>query len=74
MEENEISIESILGEYKPETTTGYITNSEGQVEQYEYVPDGLAGVNFGWIAQALVIIILIYSVCRIIGGLITHVK
>lgn len=48
-----------IGSYEPIT---YV-NAEG----ISVIPEGLAGVDFGWIAGALIVILGVYSIFRVIG-------
>ena len=62
---------SILGEYQRKTQTVTEMDSEGNVlaVSTEIVP-GLAGLDYEWIAGAVLFALFLYGLLRIIGGLI----
>ena len=61
-------ITQIIGTYTPITYTTYIGENEVSV-----IPDGLAGVDFGFVISGLMLIVCIYGIIRIIGGIIHNV-
>lgn len=60
---------SILGEYQRQTYTVQETDAEGNViaVSTQYVP-GLAGLDYHWIAGALLFGLFLYCVLRMLGG------
>lgn len=74
-------IESILGTYEPITYTVKDAVSYGGVDSmayheftYQKVADGLAGVDWGYIATAALLLIAIWSVFRLLGVLLQAIS
>lgn len=68
-------IQSLFGAYIPITysETTYVWDEVNQTFlsiQNEIIPAGAAGVNWNWIAGVFLFGIMLYSVLRIVGGLI----
>lgn len=61
---------SVLGEYQRKTQTVQEMDSEGNIlaTSTEYVP-GLAGLDYEWIAGAVLFALFLYGLLRMIGGL-----
>lgn len=67
-------VESVLGVYEPVTYTetllvADVANGGSLTRTYEKVADGLAGVDWGYICTAVVLVVSIYSVFRLLGVL-----
>lgn len=67
-------LESILGEYEPVTYTVKTlvadTVNGGAISQtYTKVADGVAGLDWSFIFTALLLLVVIYSVFRLLGVL-----
>lgn len=62
-------LESILGTYEPVSYSTFEYIDE-QLMVIEVIPDGLAGVDWLYILSGIAFLICIYSVFRILGGLI----
>lgn len=62
-------ITELFGSYTPITYTDTVVSSSGAFETVERIPDGLAGVDFTFIAGVLLFGITLYCVLRVIGGL-----
>lgn len=61
---------AVLGEYQRKTQTVTELDSEGNIlaTSTEYVP-GLAGLDYHWIAGAAFFALMLYSLFRLLGGL-----
>lgn len=67
-------IDSVLGTYEPVTYTETLLVSDNVTggsltRTYEKVADGLAGVDWSYIFTALCLLVVIYSVFRLLGVL-----
>lgn len=61
-------ITRLLGSYEAVTTEMYAFNTTtNEVYAFTAVPDGLAGVDWAWIAGALAFLICLYCVFRLVG-------
>lgn len=58
-------LSNIIGQYTP---ISYV-NENG----IDVIPDGLSGVDFGYLISGLLLVVCIYGIVRIIGGLIRNV-
>lgn len=70
-------LESILGRYTPVTYTQTeviaTTNSDIPiVNEFEVVASGLAGVDWLYVFSGVAFLIVIYSIFRVLGGLICN--
>lgn len=63
-------VQDVLGEYQRQTYTVVEVDSEGNVigTSTEYVP-GLAGLDYHWIAGALLFALFITGIFKLLGGL-----
>lgn len=64
-------LQSILGNYNPVTYTTYEYVNE-VITPIEVIPNGVAGVDWLYILSGLAFLIVIYSVFRVLGGLICN--
>lgn len=64
---------SILGTYTPPTYDSY-TVVDGVDMVVHVIPDGLAGVDWLYILTGLLFIVVIYSVFKLLGGLICKIS
>lgn len=63
-------LQSFFGPYTPKTYTVIEYLSDGTtVTSQQYVP-GVAGMDFEWLASAVLFILVIFCVFKLIGGLI----
>lgn len=68
-------VESILGTYDPVTYTVRVVDSSGaSVASYSAIPDGVAGLDWSYIVTAVLLIVVIYSVFRLLGVLLQAVS
>ena len=65
------AVTAVLGEYQRKTMTVQETDAEGNVvsTSTEYVP-GLAGLDYPWIAGAVLFTVFILGIFKLLGGLI----
>lgn len=66
------SLISILGEYTPiETTKQFIESIDGVDSFYtaSVVAEGLAGVDWPWVCSAAILLIMLWSCFRFLGGM-----
>lgn len=63
------SLLALLGEYTPILTTYETVLADGTIHTYEAVAQGVAGVDWPWVAGALLFIVVIYCILRMIGGI-----
>lgn len=61
--------DDIIGQYVPVTYTSY--TSDGT--EVMVIPDGVAGVDWSYILSGILIVVCIYGLVRIIGGIIKNV-
>lgn len=61
-------LESVLGTYTPQTYQATI-DVAGTAVTYEVIPEGLAGLDWGFIITAMVLVIGIASVFKLAGVL-----
>lgn len=64
-------LEQILGRYNPVTYTAY-EYIEDSMLSYEVIPSGVAGVDWLYILSGVAFLIVIYSIFRLLGGLICN--
>lgn len=66
-------VQSILGEYEPikYTLTQGVAGTDGNIARItsNVIPNGLAGVNIEYLVTACLLLIVIYSVFRLMGVL-----
>lgn len=60
---------AVLGEYEPRMKTVSITAVDGTVTEYTEPVEGLAGMDFQWIASAVLFTVVLYCLLRIVGGI-----
>lgn len=58
----------ILGAYEPVETIREIELIDGTMYQYSAVPDGLAGVDWPWIGSAILLIVVLFCLFKLLGG------
>lgn len=63
------TIKQLFGEYTPRTQTITQYTEDGSMITYTEVVPGLAGLDWPWLATAALFSITIYSILRMIGGL-----
>lgn len=66
------SLLQILGNYTPVTTTRQFIETIDGVDVYStasVVADGLAGVDWPWICSAAILLVMLYSAFRFLGGM-----
>lgn len=63
------SLISILGEYTPVTTVYETVLADGTIHTYEAVAAGVAGVDWPWLAGAACLLLVLYCVFRLLGGI-----
>lgn len=66
-------ISSILGEYTPVTYEA-VYGIGSDVVRYNVVPPGLAGVDWLYVLSGVLFIVAVYSVFKILGGLICKIS
>lgn len=65
---------SIFGEYSPVTYEVFEYDPEGTLRKLcDCIPDGFAGVDWTYVLGVVAFLVVLYSIMRIIGGIITHV-
>lgn len=66
-------VQSILGQYSPITYQAKLMvsdiNGGSNTVTYTAVADGMAGVNWEYVVTALLLLIVVYSVFRLLGVL-----
>lgn len=67
-------VRSILGEYEPITYTAKllvpdVLNGGSESVSYTAIPSGLSGVNWEYVVTAALLLVVIYSVFRLLGVL-----
>ena len=62
-------ITSLLGEYTPRTQTVTEHLSDGTTSTYQEIVPGVAGMDFVWLAGALLFALVLFCIFKIIGGL-----
>lgn len=60
---------AVLGEYEPRLKTVSVTAVDGTVTEYTEPVEGLAGMDFQWIASAVLFTVVLYCLFRIVGGI-----
>lgn len=63
------SLMAILGEYTPVTTTYETILNDGTIHTYEAVAQGVAGVDWPWVSGALLLIVVIFCIFKMLGGI-----
>lgn len=66
------SLLQILGNYTPVTTTRQFVETIDGVDVYStasVVADGLAGVDWPWVCSAAILLVMLYSAFRFLGGM-----
>lgn len=61
------AVVAIFGEYQPLTTTVTDHLSDGSSVTYEQVVDGIAGVDWVWVASVGLFGLVLYSLLRLLG-------
>lgn len=68
-------IASVLGTYTPVTYTVRLVGADGaSAGSYTAVAEGLAGVDWEYIFTALFLLIVVYSVFRLLGVLLSKIS
>lgn len=68
-------IASVLGTYTPVTYTVRLVDADGaSVGSYQAVAEGLAGVDWEYIFTAIFLLIVVYSVFRLLGVLLSKIS
>lgn len=68
-------LESILGTYSPVTYTHYVYDANyNVVESTDFIPSGLAGVDWTFVLTGVAFLILLYCTLRILGGLLCKIS
>lgn len=68
-------IASVLGTYTPVTYTVRLIAADGTTGgSYQAVAEGLAGVDWEYIFTALFLLVVVYSVFRLLGVLLSHIS
>lgn len=58
-----------LGSYTPVTTTVETVLADGTIHTYEAIASGMAGVDWPWIASAALLLLVIFCIFKLIGGI-----
>lgn len=60
---------SVLGKYEPRMKTVSVTAVDGTVSEYTEPVEGVAGLDFQWIASFVLFTVVLYCLFRIVGGI-----
>lgn len=60
---------AVLGEYEPRMKTVSVTAVDGTVSEYSEPVEGLAGLDYQWIASFVLFTVVLYCLLRIVGGI-----
>lgn len=67
-------LQSILGPYTPPTYTTFVPGLDGALAAVEVIPDGLAGVDWLYVLSGVAFLLVVYSVLRLIGGMLCKIS
>ena len=59
---------SLFGEYQPRTQTVTEHLADGSTVEYTQIVDGVAGIDWTWIASVALFAMFLYCLLRMIGG------